>query len=256
LNMRFHIITLFPEMIKAVLGESIIGRGEKRGCISLEYHQLRDYSDNKHRTVDDTIYGGGMGMLLTAAPIYNCWTAICGKIGGFDGEKRVRTVYMSPKGSLLTQKKAEELAGYTDLVVICGHYEGVDQRVIDEVADEEVSIGDYVLTGGELPCAILADCVARLVPGVLSDPQCHREESISSGLLEYPQYTKPAEFLGRPVPEILVSGHHANIERWRWEQSVLLTAARRPDLLEIWLKNNLSGLDKSGLKFLKENGLV
>jgi len=243
-------------MIKSVLSESIIGRGEKKGFIKIDYSQLRDFSDNKHGTVDDTVYGGGMGMLLTAAPIYSCWKAICEKIGGEDGEKKIRTVYMSPKGSLLTQKKAEELVKYTDLIIICGRYEGVDQRALDEVADEEISIGDYVLTGGELPCAILADCVARLAEGVLSDPECHQKESISSGLLEYPQYTKPFEFMGRTVPEVLVSGHHAKIEKWRWEQSVLLTALRRPDLLEAWLKKNLGNLDKSGIEFLKENGFI
>ena len=256
MNMRFHIITLFPEMIKSVLSESIIGRGEKKGCISIEYHQLRDHSDNKHGTVDDTVYGGGMGMLLTAAPIYACWKTVCDKIGGYVGEKKTRTVYMSPKGSLLTQKKAEELVRHTDLIILCGRYEGVDQRAIDMVADEEISIGDYVLTGGELPCAILADCVARLAEGVLSDPECHRQESISSGLLEYPQYTKPFEFMGKTVPEVLVSGHHAKIDRWRWEQSVMLTYARRPDLFLAWLEDNLDSLDKSGMEFLKENDMI
>ena len=241
-------------MIKSVLSESVIGRGEKKGCISIEYHQLRDYSDNKHGTVDDTVYGGGMGMLLTAAPIYNCWKAVCEKLGGV--REDIRTVYMSPKGALLTQKKAEELVKYTNLIIICGHYEGVDQRIVDMVADEEISIGDYILTGGELPCAILADCVARLAEGVLSDPECHRKESISSGLLEYPQYTKPFEFMGNPVPEVLLSGHHAKIERWRWEQSVLLTAERRPELFEAWLRDNLGALDKSGMNFLKENDLI
>jgi len=250
--MRFHIITLFPDMIRAVLSESIIGRGEARGCINIEYYQLRDYSDNKHRTVDDTVYGGGMGMLLTAMPIYNCWKTIRDK----NKTGSSRTVYMSPKGSLLTQKKAEELSGYDGLTVICGHYEGVDERIIDEIADEEISVGDYVLTGGELPCAILVDCVARLADGVLSDRECHEKESFSSGLLEYPQYTKPADFMGRAVPPVLVSGHHANIERWRRERSILLTAERRPDLFEAWLKKNLDGLDKHDLKFLKENGLL
>jgi tRNA (guanine37-N1)-methyltransferase len=151
---------------------------------------------------------------------------------------------MSPKGSLLTQKKAEELSKNTDLIVICGHYEGVDERVINEVVDVEISIGDYILTGGELPCAILIDCVARLADGVLSDPECHQKESISSGLLEYPQYTKPFEILGREAPEVLISGHHANIDRWRWEQSVLLTVKRRPDLFKIWLENNFDSLNK------------
>jgi tRNA (guanine37-N1)-methyltransferase len=243
-------------MIRAVLSDSIIGRGEKKGCVNIEYYQLRDYSDNKHRTVDDTVYGGGMGMLLTAMPIYNCYKAICEKIDFIDSPTKSKTVYMSPKGNLLTQKKAEELSGYTDLTIICGHYEGVDERLIDEIADEEISIGDYVLTGGELPCAILVDCVARLVGGVLKDPECHEKESISSGLLEYPQYTKPFEFMGREVPGVLVSGHHANIERWRKEQSVLLTAERRPDLFKLWLEKNLDNFDKRDMEFLKENNLL
>jgi len=254
--MRFHIITLFPDMVRAVLSESIIGRGEKKGYINIDYYQLRDFSDNKHRTVDDTVYGGGMGMLLTAAPIYNCWKHIREKIDGFGETKKIRTVYMSPKGNLLTQKKAEELSENTDLIVICGHYEGVDERVINEIVDEEISIGDYILTGGELPCAILIDCVARLAGGVLSDPECHRKESISSGLLEYPQYTKPFDFMGRKAPEVLISGHHANIDRWRWERSVLLTAERRPDLFKIWLENNFGNLNKYDRKFLKENNLI
>jgi len=288
--MRFHIITLFPDMIRAVLSDSIIGRGEKKGYINIEYYQLRDYSDNKHRTVDDTVYGGGMGMLLTAAPIYNCYKTIREKINNIVGDgvpdvpqtpvgelptslrdtplkeggcdtpfqkgAKSRTVYISPKGSLLTQKKAEELAEYTDLTVICGHYEGIDERIIDEIVDEEISIGDYILTGGEMPCAILIDCVARLVNGVLSDPECHEKESISSGLLEYPQYTKPFDFMGREVPGILISGHHANIERWRKEQSILLTVKRRPDLFKTWLEKNLDSLDKADIKFLKENNLI
>jgi len=252
-NMNFHIITLFPEMIRAVLSESIIGRGEKKGFINIEYYQLRDYSEDKHKNVDDTVYGGGMGMLLTAAPIYNCWKKIRENI---DINRKIKTVYMSPKGSLLTQKKAEELSVNTDIIVICGHYEGIDERVIDEVVDEEISIGDYILTGGELPCAILVDCVARLVDGVLADAECHQKESISSGLLEYPQYTKPFEILKREVPEVLISGHHANIDRWRREQSILLTAERRPDLFKIWLEKNLDSLDKHDIKFLKENNLL
>jgi tRNA (guanine37-N1)-methyltransferase len=234
-------------MVRAVLSESIIGRGEKRGCISINYYQLRDYSQCKHKNVDDTLYGGGKGMLLTAAPIYNCWSKIKENISG-----GVKTVYMSPKGALLTQEKAEQLAGVPqDLIIICGHYEGVDERVLEEVNAEEISIGDFILTGGELPCAILVDCVARLADGVLAYPECHEKESISSGLLEYPQYTKPFDFMGREVPEVLVSGHHANIEKWRREQSLKLTAERRPDLLE----KNIDSLDECDLKFLRENKL-
>lgn len=251
--MRFHIITLFPDMVRGVLSESIIGRGEKKGCINIEYYQLRDYSQDKHKNVDDTLYGGGKGMLLTAAPIYNCWRKIRNDIDIIDANRKVKTIYMSPKGALLTQKKAEELAEQNDdIIVICGHYEGVDERVLEEVAAEEISIGDYILTGGELPCAILVDCVARLVDGVLSDPECHEKESISSGLLEYPQYTKPFSFMGREVPEVLISGHHANIEKWRREQSLRLTAERRPDLLE----KNIDKLDEKDLKFLRNNDLL
>ena len=243
--MNFHIITLFPGMVQAVLSESIIGRGEKRGCISINYYQLRDYSQDKHKNVDDTLYGGGKGMLLTAAPIYNCWSKIIDNIGV------AKTVYISPKGALLTQGKAEELAGYDNIIIICGHYEGVDERVLEEINAEEISIGDFILTGGELPCAIFVDCVARLADGVLSDPECHEKESISSGLLEYPQYTKPFNFMGREVPEILISGHHANIEKWRREQSLRLTAERRPDLLE----KNIEKLNEKDLKYLRENNL-
>ena len=243
--MNFHIITLFPDMVRAVLSESIIGRGEKRGCISIEYYQLRDYSQDKHRNVDDTLYGGGKGMLLAAAPIYNCWSTVINNINN------AKTVYMSPKGALLTQKKAEELAWAEQLIIICGHYEGVDERVLEETGAEEISVGDFILTGGELPCAILVDCVARLVDGVLSDSECHEKESISSGLLEHPQYTKPFSFRGREVPEVLISGHHANIEKWRREQSLRLTAERRPDLLE----KNIDKLNDKDLKFLRENNL-
>ena len=233
--MQFHIMTLFPDMMKTILSESIIGRGEKKGCIKLNYYNFRDYSDNKHKTVDDTPYGGGRGMLLTAPPLYNCHKAIVDNISdrGIQPENdiSIRTVYMSPKGKLLNQKVAERLAKYSDLIIMCGHYEGVDERIIEEVVDEEISIGDYVLTGGELPCAILVDCVARLIEGVLSDPECHKNESISSGLLEYPQYTRPYDFRGRKVPDILLSGHHTNIEKWRMEQSLLITEKNRPDLI-------------------------
>jgi len=238
-------------MVRAVLSESIIGRAEKKGCINIDYYQLRDYSQDKHRNVDDTLYGGGKGMLLTAAPIYNCWSAINDNISGI-----AKTIYMSPKGVLLTQEKAEELAGIRDgalrnIIIICGHYEGVDERVLEEVNAEEISIGDFILTGGELPCAILVDCVARLADGVLSDPECHEKESISSGLLEYAQYTKPFNFMGREVPDVLISGHHANIEKWRREQSLKLTAERRPDLLE----KNIGRLNEKDLKYLRENNL-
>lgn len=228
--MIFDIMTLFPDLVEYVLGESIIGRAQKSGAIEVATHNIRDFSENKHRRVDDTPYGGGKGMLMMAPPIYRCYESICQKREA-DALKR-RVVFMSPSGTLLNQKKAEELAQYDQLVILCGHYEGVDRRIIDEIVDEEISIGDYVLTGGEIPACILVDCVARLRDGVLADPECYENESISSGLLEYPQYTRPYEFHGVTVPEVLISGHHENIDRWRKEQAMALTLKNRPDVLE------------------------
>ena len=228
--MRFDIMTLFPDLVRYVLGESIIGRAQKSGAISVHAHNIRDYSEDKHRRVDDTPYGGGMGMLMAAPPIYNCYSAIL-EMSGKEESARRHVVYLSPRGTILNHKKAIELASYDQLILLCGHYEGVDQRIIDEIVDEEISIGDYVLTGGEVPACILVDCVARCVEGVLSDPECYQKESISGGLLEYPQYTRPYEFHGQKVPDVLISGHHENIEKWRHEQSLALTAERRPDLL-------------------------
>ena len=226
--MRFDIMTLFPDLVKTVLDESIIGRAQKSGAIEVHAHNIRDYSEDKHHRVDDTPYGGGMGMLMAAPPIYNCYKAVCDMLP--EGSRRV--IYMSPQGSVLTQSKARELAGYDNLIILCGHYEGVDQRIIDEIVDEEISIGDYVLTGGELPACILVDCVSRLIDGVLSDKECYENESIASGMLEYPQYTRPYDFRGRLVPEVLLSGHHANIEAWRREQALEKTRLKRPDLLQ------------------------
>lgn len=228
--MIFDIMTLFPELIETVLGESIIGRAQKSGVIEVATYQIRDYSEDKHRRVDDTPYGGGKGMLMMAPPIDRCYQAVCKKREGQALKKKV--IFMSPSGTLFNQKKAEELVQYDHLVILCGHYEGVDRRIIDEIVDEEISIGDFVLTGGEIPACILVDCVARLVNGVLSDPQCHENESISSGMLEYPQYTRPFEFHGVTVPEVLISGHHENIDRWRKEQALELTRRNRPDILK------------------------
>ena len=230
--MRFDIMTLFPDMVDYILSESIIGRARKNNFIDVRLHNIRDYSEDKHRRVDDTPYGGGKGMLMMAPPIYNCYSAILEnqKTEDFKAETR-RVVYMSPAGKVLTQKKAEELSRIDNLIILCGHYEGVDRRIIDEIVDEEISIGDYVLTGGEIPACILVDCVARLVDGVLSDPECHEKESISSGMLEYPQYTRPYEFHGVKVPDVLISGHHANIDKWRDETARELTEQNRPDLL-------------------------
>lgn len=231
--MKFDIMTLFPEMVNTVLSESIIGRAAKAGIVEIECHNIRDYSENKHRNVDDTPYGGGMGMVMTAPPIYNCYSAIKEKNSG--KYEKCRTVYMSPKGDVLTQKKAMELRDLDNIIILCGHYEGVDQRVIDEIVDEEISVGDYVLTGGELPACILVDCVSRLLDGVLSAAECYERESIAGGLLEYPQYTRPYEFHGVCVPEILTSGHHENIEKWRLEESMKITGERRPEMLEAYL---------------------
>ena len=225
--MRFDIMTLFPEFVDGILSESIIGRARKSGAIEVHCHNIRDYSKDKHRRVDDTPYGGGKGMLMMAPPIYDCYSSI---IESSAPEASRRVVFMSPAGAIFNQQKAEELAKYDQLIILCGHYEGVDQRIIDEIVDEEISIGDFVLTGGERPACIVTDSVARIVDGVLSDPECHMKESISSGLLEYPQYTRPFEFHGVSVPEVLISGHHENIDKWRLEKSIEITKERRPDL--------------------------
>ncbi len=229
--MRFDIMTLFPELVTTVLSESIIGRAQKSGAIEVHAHNIRDYSEDKHRRVDDTPYGGGMGMLMAAPPIYNCYKAIC-DMQASDVSRRV--VYMSPRGSVFNHAKAKELKEYDNLIILCGHYEGVDARIIEEIVDEEISIGDYVLTGGEIPACIVTDAVARLLPGVLSDDECFEKESIASGLLEYPQYTRPYEFHGMQVPDVLISGHHENIDKWRLEQSLEITKSNRPDLYEAW----------------------
>lgn len=213
-------------MCEAVLGESIIGRARKAGLIQLYCHQIRDYTLDKHNRVDDSPYGGGKGMVMQAEPIYRCWQAVC---EGLDEKPYV--IYMSPKGSVFTQKKAAELSKMKNIFVICGHYEGVDQRVIDKIVDEEISIGDYVLTGGELPAMVICDAAARMVPGVLAAEECFTEESHFSGLLEYPHYTRPEVWEGMEVPPVLLTGHHKNIAAWRHEQAVKITAERRPDML-------------------------
>ena len=232
--MTFDIMTLFPEFVDYVLSESIIGRARKSGAIDVSCHNIRDFSEDKHRRVDDTPYGGGKGMLMMAPPIYRCYEHIMNLRKA--EKENTRVVYMSPSGQLFNQATAEALASYDHVIVLCGHYEGVDRRIVDEIVDEEISIGDYVLTGGEIPACIVVDSVARLVDGVLSDPECHENESISSGLLEYPQYTRPYEFHGVKVPDVLISGHHENIDKWRREQAEALTEARRPDIFEKYRK--------------------
>ena len=221
-------MTLFPDMVRTVLDESIIGRAQADGIISIDCHNIRDFSKDKHRKTDDTPYGGGVGMVMTCQPIYDCYESIVKNIP--DGNKK-RVIYMSPKGTLFSHDKAKELAEYDNLIFLCGHYEGVDQRVIDEVVDEEISIGDYVVTGGEIPACIVIDAVSRLLEGVLACKECYEGESVASGILEYPQYTKPREFMGREVPEILLSGDHAKIDRWRLFEAVRITKERRPEML-------------------------
>ena len=228
--MRFDIITLFPDMVTGILGESIIGRAQTAGYVEVKAHNPREYTKDKHRKCDDTPYGGGVGMIMSCQPIYDCYSDIVKDIGE---DKRKRVIYMSPKGRLFSHGVALELSNYDNLIILCGHYEGVDQRVLDEIVDDEISIGDYVLTGGELPACILVDAVSRLKEGVLSESACYEGESVASGILEYPQYTKPREFMGREVPEVLLSGDHAKIDRWRLERAVELTRERRPDLLEL-----------------------
>ena len=232
--MRIDIATLFPEMCEAVLGESIIGRARKKGAFELFCHQIRDYTLDKHRRVDDIPYGGGMGMVMQCEPIYNCYKAVCEQIN-----VKPHTIYMSPKGSVLTQKKAIELSKMDNILIICGHYEGVDQRVLDKIVDEEISIGDYVLTGGELPAMVLVDTVARMCDGVLASEECYTDESIYSGLLEYPQYTRPEIWEGEAVPPVLLTGHHKNIAEWRQQQSLELTKNRRPDLYNDYIMNKV-----------------
>lgn len=234
--MRIDILTLFPDMCNVVMRESIMGRAQKNGVVEIGCHQIRDYTYDRHNRVDDTIYGPGIGMLMMAEPIAACFEALCENL-----KKRPKLIYMSPQGSVLTQKKVKELSECENLAILCGHYEGVDERFIEEFVDEEISIGDYVLTGGELPALVLSDAVCRMIPGVLSDDICFEEESHYNGLLEYPQYTKPAVWRGKEVPEILLSGHHANIENWRKKQSLLRTQQKRPDL---FVNYNLSAADE------------
>ncbi len=227
--MRIDIMTLFPALIDSVLGESIIGRAREAGIVQIHAHNIRDYSEDKHHRVDDTPYGGGRGMLMAAPPIYNCYSAITADAP--PDEKR-HVVYLSPRGRTFTQEIAKEFVSYDRLILLCGHYEGIDQRIIDEIVDEELSVGDFILTGGEIPACLVADAVCRLIDGVLPLPECHEKESFEDDLLEYPQYTRPPVFHGRAVPDVLLSGHHANIEKWRQEQSEKITAERRPDLIQ------------------------
>ena len=221
--MQIEILTLFPEMFRGVFGTSMLGRAHASGLLNIRTHNIRDYADNKHRKTDDYPFGGGAGMVMMAQPIYDCMAAV-------QGNEPARRILLTPRGRLLTTQRARELAKEERLILLCGHYEGVDERV-NAIIDEELSIGDYVLTGGELPAMVLVDCVARFVPGVLGSEQSAEDESHTDGLLEYPQYTRPADFRGMKVPEILQNGHHAKIAAWRHEQALLKTKQMRPELL-------------------------
>ncbi|MCI9124556.1 MAG: tRNA (guanosine(37)-N1)-methyltransferase TrmD [Eubacterium sp.] len=225
--MHFHILTLFPQMIMDGLHTSIIGRAIRNGFLSVEAVNIRDYTVDKHNKVDDYPYGGGAGLLMQAQPVYDAWEAVVQKIG-----HRARTVYLTPQAPVFCQPMAKEFAKEQHLILLCGHYEGIDERVLEEIVTDYVSIGDYVLTGGELPAMVVTDAVARMVPGVLSNDQSGHTESLESGLLEYPQYSRPEEWNGKKVPPVLLSGDHAKVDAWRREQSILRTVKRRPDLLK------------------------
>lgn len=225
--MNYHVLTLFPEMILDGCNTSIIGRAVEKGILSVEAINIRDYTTNKHFKVDDYPYGGGAGMVMQAPPVYDAYQALVDRLG-----KEPRVLYMTPQGKVFNQKIAEELAKEEDLVFLCGHYEGIDERVLEMIVTDYLSVGDYVLTGGELPAMMMIDCISRLVPGVLNNNVSAEVESFHDNLLEYPQYTRPEVFMGKKVPEVLLSGHHANIEKWRREQSIMRTYQWRPDLLK------------------------
>lgn len=243
--MKITIMTLFPEMCNAVLDESIIGRARKNGIIEIDTVNIRDFTHDKHNRVDDAPYGGGMGMLMQTQPIYDCFASLCSEDG-----KKPHLIYMSAQGKTLTQKRVKELSQLPNIAILCGHYEGVDERIIEEIVDEEISVGDYVLTGGELPALILSDSIARMINGVLPNDEAKELESHYSGLLEYPQYTRPPEWHGRKVPDILLSGHHGNIDKWRREKSLERTLERRPDMLK---SAELTKKDREYLAKLKDN---
>ena len=242
--MRFDCLTLFPESMAATLGESIIGRAAEKGILEINYINIRDFAGNKHNRVDDAPYGGGAGMVMQAQPIYDAYMSVARGLS-----YKPHLVYLSPQGSVFNQKKAEELAAYGHLALLCGHYEGVDERVIEEIVDEEISMGDFVLTGGEIPAMAVIDAVSRLIPGVLGSEESALSESHAGGLLEYPQYTRPPEFMGRGVPEALLSGHHENIRKWRRGMAILRTRKKRPDMLE---KYELSSEERKILAAMEE----
>lgn len=237
--MNFHVLTLFPEMVEHGLSESIIGRAISKGIISLQTLNIRDYTTDKHRKVDDYPYGGGAGMLMQAQPVYDAWKAVTKKINQQGrGGTGIRVIYMTPQGRTFHQELAKELAREGDLIFLCGHYEGIDERVLEEIVTDYVSIGDYVLTGGELPAMVMIDAISRMVPGVLSNELSGEAESFGNYLLEYPQYSRPELWHEKRVPEILLSGNHQKVEEWRLEQSLQRTQVSRPDLYEKWVQEN------------------
>ncbi len=236
--MNFHILTLFPEMVMQGLHTSILGRAVEREHISIDAVNIRDYTLDKHGKVDDYTYGGGAGMLMQAQPVFDAWQAVADRIAA-RGASPGRVIYVTPQGKTFHQKMAQELAAEEDLIFLCGHYEGIDERVLEEIVTDEVSIGDYVLTGGELPAMVMIDAIARLVPGVLHNTDSAVTESFYDGLLEYPQYSRPEVWHDRRVPSILLSGDHAKVDAWRLEQSILRTKERRPDLYEAYCNKNL-----------------
>ncbi len=239
--MNYHILTLFPEMVREGLNTSIIGRAVEKGLISIDAVNIRDYARDKHRQVDDYPYGGGAGMVMQPGPVCDSYEDLCTRLG-----KRPRVLYMTPQGRVFSQKIAEELAAEEDLVFLCGHYEGIDERALSLIVTDYLSVGDYVLTGGELPAMVMIDCISRLVPGVLSNNESAEIESFHDNLLEYPQYTRPEIYKGLRVPEVLLSGHHKNIETWRRQESIRRTLERRPDLLE------QAVLNRKDQEFLRE----
>ena len=239
--MNYHVLTLFPEMIENGMNTSITGRAITKGLLSLEAINIRDFAFNKHQKVDDYPYGGGAGMLMQAEPVYLSYESIAERIG-----RKPRVIFLTPQGKTFNQDMAKEFALEEDLVFLCGHYEGIDERVLEEIVTDYVSIGDYVLTGGELPAMVMMDSISRMVPGVLNNQESGETESFSGNLLEYPQYSRPEEWHGKKVPEVLLSGHHANVDKWRREQSIIRTIKRRPDLME---KANLT---KEDIKFIEK----
>ncbi|MCD7777245.1 MAG: tRNA (guanosine(37)-N1)-methyltransferase TrmD [Clostridiales bacterium] len=241
--MNFYVLTLFTDMIRQGLSHSVIGRGIEKGIINVETVDIRDFTKDKHRRVDDYGYGGGAGMIMQPQPVYDAYMNVKKRV-----KEGARLIYMSPQGAVFNQKKAEELSQGSDIIILCGHYEGIDQRVIDEIKPEEISLGDFVLTGGELGAMVVIDAVSRLIPGVLNKEESFEEESFSDGLLEYPQYTRPYEFMGRTVPDVLLSGHHENVAKWRRQQKIIYTLQKRPDLLE---KADLSEKERKFIEDLK-----